>query len=197
MQRNISFHLILYEVTNFLCIKTNLTNVVSELAEALPEKVSTTLKNITTDANNHHNNNNSNNNNNNNTTNGIKPTPSTSSSSPSSSSSSPPFLFPPVPSLKSYNDKFLAEHAHSPRHLHGGLRARALLSPETKAQNERELLGTLDFDDSKMDLESAVQGLQLLVEWNCDREFRTRYLDRAKERYPDATVFRNATAVIT
>ena len=106
-------------------------------------------------------------------------------------------VFPSTSTLNDYNDKFLAKHSNSPRHIHGALRARALLKPETKAQNERELLETLDFDDSRMDLESAVQGLQLLVEWNCDREFRTAYLDKAKARYKDATVFRNATAVIT
>lgn len=89
--------------------------------------------------------------------------------------------------LSTQNASFLEKHSSSAPHVLAGLRARQHLDSKTLEQNQKDLQETLGFESAR--LEDAVAGLELLKEWNCPRAARDAYLERARQRWPEATVF--------
>ncbi|KAL8782481.1 MAG: hypothetical protein Q9195_009635 [Heterodermia aff. obscurata] len=93
--------------------------------------------------------------------------------------------------LTQHNDTFLATHKLSAPHIHAALRARyALASPSeleaVKEEGQKELLKTLELGEEGCKLEDAVRGLELLRWWDVSEE---AYRAKARERWPEATVF--------
>ena len=89
--------------------------------------------------------------------------------------------------LSSHNASFLAKHSSSAPHIQAGLRARRFLDSKTEEQNEKDLQETLDLDAAT--LVDAVAGLGLLKEWNSAQATQDAYVERARQRWPEATAF--------
>ncbi|EON61385.1 hypothetical protein W97_00599 [Coniosporium apollinis CBS 100218] len=99
-------------------------------------------------------------------------------------------LIPTSTSLSDYNDSFISKHSKSAPHVQAGLKVRQLLDSSSLPQNEKELLATLDFDT--IELQDAKNGLSLLGEWKSGSEAREAYINAARKRWPEATVFADA-----
>lgn len=99
-------------------------------------------------------------------------------------------LIPTSTSLSDYNDSFLSKHSKSAPHVQAGLKVRQLLDSSSLPQNEKELLATLDFDT--IELQDVKNGLSLLGEWKSGSEAREAYINAARKRWPEATVFADA-----
>lgn len=96
-------------------------------------------------------------------------------------------LLPASTPLAAHNDAFLARHAASAAHLQAGYRVRQILEPGSRPRNERDLLATLDAADVPLGV--AEKGLRLLEEWRSAAEVKAEYLEKARARWPEATVF--------
>ena len=93
-------------------------------------------------------------------------------------------------SATAYNESFLSRHSDDASCIHAALRLRNSISPDTQAQNERDLLNTLDLD--RLLLEEARQGLVMLREWkggDGQSEVMDEYEHKARTRWPHSTVF--------
>ncbi|CAZ82509.1 unnamed protein product [Tuber melanosporum] len=95
-------------------------------------------------------------------------------------------ILPKETDLKSYNEEFLNSHRDSPKHVHGALRARHLLSPED-ASIADELANTLSLEN--LTLKEAVEGQALLADLKVENK---DYNQKASEKFPDAAAFRTA-----
>jgi hypothetical protein len=84
------------------------------------------------------------------------------------------------------NETYLTKHKSSPQHVYSALRTRAYLDPASKAQNEKDLLATLD----NASLEDAIDGLRLLKTWKSNENVTNKYTDAALKKWPEATVIR-------
>ena len=93
-----------------------------------------------------------------------------------------------VTDLPAHNASFLEKHSSSAPHILAGLRARQHLDPKTVEQNRKDLQETLGLDSAGLD--DAVAGLELLKEWNSPSAAKDAYLAQARQRWPEATVFR-------
>lgn len=93
-------------------------------------------------------------------------------------------IVPPKSSLSSLNDKYLAKHKECARRTQSALTARLLLDSSTKSANEKALVATLGLKN--VDMQEAIEGLQLLKKWKGDTG---PYLEAARKRWPEATVF--------
>ena len=89
--------------------------------------------------------------------------------------------------LSAHNVSFLETHSSSAPHILAGLRARQYLDSKTLEQNQRDVHQMLDLESAS--LENAIAGLELLIEWNSPPIAQQAYLERARERWPEATVF--------
>lgn len=89
--------------------------------------------------------------------------------------------------LSAHNASFLEKHSASAPHVLAGLRARQYLDSETLEQNQKELQETLGFVSATLD--DALAGLELLEEWNSSPAALDAYLERARQRWSEATVF--------
>ena len=114
-------------------------------------------------------------------------------------------LIPESTSLTAYNDDFLSRHTDSAPHVHSSLRVRDAIAPETRAQNEQDLLRTLTF--SALTIDKAKEGLLLLQRWRArsgsgsgsgsggsdtpgqDSSVLDDYQRQATARWPHASVF--------
>lgn len=110
-------------------------------------------------------------------------------------------LIPESTSLTAYNDAFLTRHTDSAPQVHSSLRVRDAISPETRAQNEQDLLRTLTLSDLTID--EAKEGLLLLQQWRArsgrspggsdtpgkDSSVLEEYQRQAKARWPHASIF--------
>lgn len=100
-------------------------------------------------------------------------------------------LIPESTSPSAYNDSFLSKHSQSATHAQSVLCVRNILSPETIAQNKKELVATIDLE--QVALEEARQGLNVLRMWGEDQHEEGSpiedYKRKAKDRWPQATVF--------
>ncbi|KAG0633342.1 NMDA receptor-regulated protein 1-domain-containing protein [Tuber brumale] len=95
-------------------------------------------------------------------------------------------ILPKATDLKSYNEEFLNSHKDSPKHVHGALRARHLLSPE-EANIADELANALSLEN--LTLKEAVEGQALLTDLKVENK---DYNQKASEKFPDAAAFRTA-----
>lgn len=89
--------------------------------------------------------------------------------------------------LSAHNASFLERHPASAPHILAGLRARQYLDPKTLEQNQKELQETLGLVSASLD--DAVAGLRLLREWNSSPAALDAYVERARQRWSEATVF--------
>ncbi|KAJ5089461.1 hypothetical protein N7532_008145 [Penicillium argentinense] len=94
-------------------------------------------------------------------------------------------LLPKSQKLEDWNESFLSANKESIAHVHAALSSRQLLSPDSKARNEKDLQATLD--SSKITLEEAVLGRDLLNKWGSDK---TMYAEKASKKWPESSVFR-------
>lgn len=101
-------------------------------------------------------------------------------------------LVPSSSSLKSSNDDYMRKYASSGPHVRSGLKVRQLLDPSTAKQNEQELIGTLSLEN--VDIEFAADGLEVLRQWRSDKATKEKYLEAARAKWPEATLFKAATA---
>ncbi|KAI9656742.1 MAG: hypothetical protein M1821_003381 [Bathelium mastoideum] len=96
-------------------------------------------------------------------------------------------LLPKSTDLATFNENFLSQHKDSPRHLHAYLKVRQLLDPKSQADGEAQLHKTLEMED--IEIEDAIGGLSLLHQWNSSPEVKKAYLDAARKRWSEASVF--------
>lgn len=96
-------------------------------------------------------------------------------------------LIPASTNISAKNDEFLQKHAQSPLHVHAALKVRQLLDSSKQAQNEKDLLATLDLPSISLD--EACAGLSLLDEWNSDRKSKDAYIDSVQKQWPEAEAF--------
>jgi hypothetical protein len=94
---------------------------------------------------------------------------------------------PAKSALSSYNDKYLAKHKDCARRTQSVLRVRTLLDKSTKTANEKNLIATLNL--SNVDMEEAIEGLDLLKEWKSETSVKEQYTSAAKKKWPEATIF--------
>lgn len=69
---------------------------------------------------------------------------------------------------------------------------RQLLDPKSQSENEKQLQETLELEN--IELEEAIEGLLLLDEWGSKVEVRKAYVDAARKRWSEASLFPAAAA---
>ncbi|KAF2496045.1 N-alpha-acetyltransferas-like protein 15 [Lophium mytilinum] len=96
-------------------------------------------------------------------------------------------LIPASEPLPAFNDAFLKSHAKSPLAVHAGLKARYLLDPASKSQNEKDLVATLDLPE--ITFEETKQGLGLLGQWGSETGIKEEYKEKARGKWPECGAF--------
>lgn len=96
-------------------------------------------------------------------------------------------ILPKDVDLLTLNADFLHTYATSAPHVQAGLRARHLLDPASRAQNQADLLHALILDSTS--LQDAINGLPLLKQWHAEVSAQKQYVAKAHERWPEATAF--------
>ncbi|QKX55786.1 uncharacterized protein TRUGW13939_02884 [Talaromyces rugulosus] len=100
-------------------------------------------------------------------------------------------ILPKSADLQKWNDSYLASHKTSANHIRAVLSARLLLTPEAKAESEKEFISTLDLDSTTM--ETAISGLDTLDEWKSSAATKQAYIETAQKRWTEVSAF-NTTA---
>lgn len=93
-------------------------------------------------------------------------------------------MLPKAQKLEEWNESFLAANKDSIAHVHAALSARQLLSPDSKAQCEKDLLATLDMP--KITIDEASAAIDLLNKWGSET---TAYVEKANKNWPESSVF--------
>lgn len=93
-------------------------------------------------------------------------------------------LLPKSQKLEEFNDSFLAANKSSVAHVQSALSGRQLLNKDTKAQNENDLLATLD--SAEITIDEAVAGVELLTQWGSDK---SSYVQKANKKWPQSSAF--------
>ncbi|KAJ5899053.1 NMDA receptor-regulated protein 1 [Penicillium taxi] len=83
-----------------------------------------------------------------------------------------------------WNESYLSANKGSVSHVQAALEGRFFLNPESKAQNEKDLLATLDTPNITID--EAVLAISLLSKWGSDK---APYLQKASKKWPESSVF--------
>ncbi|TKA79377.1 hypothetical protein B0A55_02849 [Friedmanniomyces simplex] len=101
--------------------------------------------------------------------------------------------FIPKGSVEENNEEYLAKHKDSALHVHGVVRVRQALHPDgsggVKEKSAQDLQQTLGSEGTN--LTQAEEGLRLLNEGlGADGKAREAYVAKARERWPEAAVFR-------
>ena len=96
-------------------------------------------------------------------------------------------ILPEAVNLATFNSEFLAQNSSSAKHVHSFLRARQYLDPDTREQNQKDLLGTLGLEE--ISFQDAYFGLEILKDWEVEPAVRKEYSAKAHERWPEASVF--------
>jgi hypothetical protein len=96
-------------------------------------------------------------------------------------------ILPKSADLQKWNDSYLASHKTSANHVRAVLSARLLLTPEAKAECEKELISTLDLDSTTM--ETAIAGLDTLDEWKSSAATKQAYTEKAQKRWTEVSAF--------
>ncbi|EMD00702.1 hypothetical protein BAUCODRAFT_29060 [Baudoinia panamericana UAMH 10762] len=93
-------------------------------------------------------------------------------------------------SIEAVNEEYLAKHKDSASHIHAAVRVRQVLQPESadaKARSVEDLVQSLRCENIM--LRQAEDGLAVLLELGVEVEAREKYVQAARERWPEATVF--------
>ncbi|KAK8196797.1 hypothetical protein M8818_006964 [Zalaria obscura] len=96
-------------------------------------------------------------------------------------------LIPSSTSPADFNDAFLSKHKDSAPHVQSALAARQVLDPKSQSQNEKDLQATLELPE--VQIEDAIDGLALLKQWKSAQAVQEAYVEAAKKRWAEATVF--------
>jgi len=94
----------------------------------------------------------------------------------------------PQGQLTKFNDDFLSKHSKSAAHVRSALFVRQSLDKSTQTKNEEGLTSTLDLDNTT--LPDALKGLATLKSWKSDSSIQEEYVQKAKKRWSEASVFR-------
>lgn len=97
---------------------------------------------------------------------------------------------PASSSPSAFNDTFISDHKDSAPHLQAALASRQLLDPKMQSQNEKDLHATLELPT--LELADVEAGLDLLTQWNSDKDVRQNYVAGARKRFAEATVLMEA-----
>ena len=62
-----------------------------------------------------------------------------------------------------------------------------MLKAERRDENCKDAIRTLALDGST--IEDAARGLNLLTEWKADKKYRNDYIDAARARWPECSMF--------
>lgn len=96
-------------------------------------------------------------------------------------------ILPKSADLQKWNESYLAEHKASANHIRAVLSARLLLTPEAKAECEKEFISTLDLDSTTM--ETAIAGLDTLDEWKSSAATKQAYTEKAQKKWTEVSAF--------
>ena len=96
-------------------------------------------------------------------------------------------ILPASTDLSERNDEFLKDHHDSASHVRACLRVRQFLDLDSGEQNQQDVIRTLALEG--IDLEDAVEGLELLKEWKAKDQYQDDYLAAARQRWPEASAF--------
>ena len=96
-------------------------------------------------------------------------------------------LLPASTDLAQQNDEFSRKHHNSVEHVQASLKVRRLLDPSSDEKNQQDLIRTLALEDRS--LQTAIRGLELLVEWKAKSQYLDDYIAAARERWPEASAF--------
>jgi hypothetical protein len=99
-------------------------------------------------------------------------------------------LFDGGESVSDWNESFIATHKNSAAHVQAGLRVRGLVDKDSRAQNEKDLIGTLSIPG--MTLAEGVAGLELLGEWRSSADVIAAYKQAARSIWNEATAFKTS-----
>ncbi|KAL8824749.1 MAG: hypothetical protein Q9191_004846 [Dirinaria sp. TL-2023a] len=89
--------------------------------------------------------------------------------------------------LSESNDDFLSKNRQSAPHIHAAVRTRQAISPDSTNRNQKDISGALDSDS--ITLQDAMHGLALLKDWETKQEVISEYVEKARKKWPEATVF--------
>lgn len=98
-------------------------------------------------------------------------------------------ILPKDANLNKLNEDFLGPDPPSIAHAHAAVRARRVMSPKHSEEDQKKLLALLDIDSAS--LKDAMNGLRMLREWQTKPEAISEYVEKARSRWPQATVFQS------
>lgn len=91
------------------------------------------------------------------------------------------------------NEEYLQSHRDSARHVHATVRLRQALKPgvdEAKTKSVNDLQTALGLPS--VSLQDASEGLHLLRGMGAAQDAQKAYLEAARQRWPEATLFQEA-----
>ncbi|OJJ40539.1 hypothetical protein ASPWEDRAFT_219476 [Aspergillus wentii DTO 134E9] len=97
-------------------------------------------------------------------------------------------LLPKSQNLEEWNNSFLSANQGSAAHTQAGLACRLFLNKDSKPQCEKDLVASLESAD--VTIETGLAGLELLNEWGSDQAAKTAYIEKAKSKWPESSVFK-------
>jgi len=100
-------------------------------------------------------------------------------------------IIPAAASLSLYNDEYLSKHKDCAMRTQAGLRARYLLDPSSKTSSEQSLHATIEIADTH----EAIEGLELLKEWESEQAVKDEYINAARKKWPLAIAFRGSSSI--
>jgi peptide alpha-N-acetyltransferase len=93
-------------------------------------------------------------------------------------------------SLKDVNEAYLQSHIKSAAHVHSVVRVRQALAKADdaglKKVNVQSLLATVEGEE--ISLREVQEGRELLAVVGAEQDVKEAYLEKARKRWPDATV---------
>ena len=83
----------------------------------------------------------------------------------------------------------MSHHDQSAPHILASLKAKQFLEPSTNEQNQKDLVKTLVLKSTS--IHDALNALDLLREWGSDE---SDFLEKARQRWPEATAFQDVAS---
>jgi tetratricopeptide (TPR) repeat protein len=98
-------------------------------------------------------------------------------------------ILPKDANLSKLNEDFLGPDPPSLAHAQAAVRVRRVMTPDRLDQDQKSLLALLEIDNAT--LQDAMNGLRMLKEWQTKPEAIGEYVEKARSRWPKATVFQS------
>lgn len=96
-------------------------------------------------------------------------------------------IVPETAELSSFNNNYLSRHKDSISHVQSAIRVREIVDPSSRAQNEKDLVQTLQLPNVR--IKQAEEGFKTLQGWESSTDVKEKYLEAARAKWPLATVF--------